>query len=260
MFQFARDYFTGMFFCPEKEFEPAVTTFPEHVQAITFQSRVSPHLCGYLLKAKGDAKGTVVHCHGNAGHVEDHVPLIQFLAEAGFNVLAFDYGGYGKSIGRPTPTNIVEDARAAVEFAESLELPGPRKIALFGQSLGGAAASGAMALRPEVKCLVMEGTFSTYLKMAKETRLGRFLFPLTPFVIPNQGPLHEMKKIGMRPILLIHGDIDEVVPPKFSKELNKAFPANTILHTFNNIGHLDGEENALYRKTIIDFLARHLAG
>ena len=110
MLQNLRDYFTGLFFRPDKEFEPAVPVFPEHVEEIYFSSTASPKIHGYLLRSKGQPRGTVVHCHGNAGEVGDHVPLVQFLADAGYNLLAFDYGGYGHSTGQPSPDNIVIDA------------------------------------------------------------------------------------------------------------------------------------------------------
>src|SRR5205823_15054208 len=137
---------------------------------------------------------------------------ISFLVEAGYNVFVFDYGGYGESEGRPSPEGIIQDTQAALAYARSRRDVDPSRLALFGQSLGGAAASGAMAHDTHVRCLILEGTFTTYREMAQATKLGKLLFFLTPLVIPDVGPKLDLPQIAPRPVLILHGEEDELIP------------------------------------------------
>jgi uncharacterized protein len=58
----------------------------------------------------------VLLCHGNAGNVGDRLPHVELLS-ATFDVLAFDYRGYGRSTGRPSEQGLYRDARAARDGA-----------------------------------------------------------------------------------------------------------------------------------------------
>ena len=57
--------------------------------------------------------GHVLICHGNGGNIGDRAPHASLLAAAGFDVLLFDYRGYGRSPGRPSEDATYADARAA---------------------------------------------------------------------------------------------------------------------------------------------------
>src|SRR5262245_15244832 len=113
MLQWAQAYFTGKFFPLYKEF---VTTAPGPIEfeSVQFPSITGKTLHGLFIPGRPPIHGTVVHCHGNAGTIKDHAPMVTFLSEAGFHVLVFDYGGYGKSEGHPTPLTIIDDTRAAL--------------------------------------------------------------------------------------------------------------------------------------------------
>src|SRR5258706_11994109 len=116
MRRWAQNYFTGMFFAPNKDFVPSTPTGTLNYEDVQFPSRSGHALQGFFLKSKSTPLGTVVHCHGNTGSIHDHAPLVQFLSEAGCNVLVFDYGGYGQSVGHPTPPSIINDARSALDY------------------------------------------------------------------------------------------------------------------------------------------------
>src|SRR5687767_7231535 len=76
-------------------------------------------LHGWWLPAQGDIHGTVLHVHGNAANISNHLPLVAWLPAAGFNVLTFDYRGYGRSSGKPTIQGLVDDTRAALAWLRS---------------------------------------------------------------------------------------------------------------------------------------------
>ena len=61
-------------------------------------------------------KATVLHLHGNAANVSNHLPLVSWLPARGYNVLMIDYRGFGRSEGKPSLDGIVDDAAAALAY------------------------------------------------------------------------------------------------------------------------------------------------
>jgi uncharacterized protein len=256
----ARRFFQGLFFYPDQDNLGLPPTKGLDYEDVRFRSG-DDELHGFLLKAKGPARGVVVHCHGNAGNVTAHFPLVGFLTAAGFDVLTFDYAGFGKSTGRPSLEGIEENARAALAYVLGRKDLRTDRVAIFGQSLGGAAAAAA-APHPSVKCLVLEATFTTYRDIAWATFIGRVLFFLVPGMIPDGGPARHLGAFAPRPVFLVHGNKDSVVRASFSRRLHDMFPAFTTLHIEPLVGHLTPglDESTSFGGEILNFLDRHLAG
>ena len=254
----ARRYFTGMFFYPDVDDFGSPGDLGITFEDVHFKSGVAD-LHGFLMRAAAPARGLILHCHGNAGNVTSHTSQVRFLVEAGYDVLTFDYAGFGRSSGQPSLPGIEDDARAALAFLLTrTDLPLDR-IAVFGQSLGGAAAAAA-AIHPAVRALILEATFTTYRHIAWSTVIGRSLFFLVPGVIPDGGPARQLKAFAPRPVLLIHGEADSVVSHRFSRRLHSMFPAFTTLETQADVGHLTpgATETSPFRNTVLIFLDRHL--
>ena len=104
-------------------------------ESVHFAAKDGPRLHGWFFPATGEPKGTVLHLHGNAGNITGHFAHIAWLPTEGWNVLCFDYRGYGESEGKVTRAGTVSDAHAALDYL--LKRPGgPARIVVFGQSLG----------------------------------------------------------------------------------------------------------------------------
>ncbi len=253
----AKKYFISLFFHPDRYVVTAPKYYRVDHEELFFLSHNDRRLHAYFLKSNGNPKGTVVHCHGNSGNISQHFPELLFLCRAGYNVFMFDYEGYGESEGIPSPAAIVHDAQAALEYVT--KRVDKNRIALFGQSLGGAAATEAMAKNNEVKCLILEGAFTTYREMAWATKLGKMLFFITPFLIPDRGPFKSIPDVAPRPVLIIHGDVDSKVPVRFARKLYNAAKEKKSLLIINGFHHLQGcEGTPEYEKTIVDFLKQNL--
>jgi alpha-beta hydrolase superfamily lysophospholipase len=82
-----------------------------------------------------DAVGTVLHAHGNAGNISGHFPFVGWLPARGWNVLCFDYRGYGRSTGRITRPGMVDDVRAAASYVHGRADVASNRVVLFGQSI-----------------------------------------------------------------------------------------------------------------------------
>jgi uncharacterized protein len=190
-------------------------------------------LHGWWVGARADALGHLLLCHGNAGNVGDRVLHAALLTATGFDVLLFDYRGYGRSSGRPSEEGTYRDARAALTCL--LEQPGvdPARVCYLGESLGGAVALDLALERPPAG-LVMLSAFTGV------RELGRLHYPFVPAaLVPDAYPtlrrVHELRA----PLLLLHGDRDDIVPLSQGRALFEAAPEPRRMHVFPGLGHND---------------------
>lgn len=237
-----------------------------HPELVQYSSLDGKLLTALYFKTDQTPKGTIVHFHGNYGNVSNHFPLSLFLLKYGFDVLAFDYEGYGASEGRPTPKNLVDDGIASVRYAQ-VHLRGPAAgVAVFGQSLGGAAAVVVAAEEPLVKAALIEAAFTGYADMAraalKRNILTWPLYPFAPlFMNHTYDPIRFVGRISPRPVFFIHGDQDRIVPVQMSKVLYEKAGEPKKLWIISGAGHLEAHRKAGadYEKAAADFFTTALS-
>lgn len=232
-----------------------------HPDLMQYPSANGKKLTALYFKTDQKPKGTVVHFHGNYGNVSSHFPLAVFLLKYGYDVLAFDYQGYGASEGKPTPENLVNDGISSVRFAqEHLRTPGTG-VAVFGQSLGGAAAIVVAAKEPLVRAIISEAAFSSHREIARKAlREHWFTWPFS-FVLPffanrSYDPIRYVASISPRPIFFIHGDQDTIIPLSMSQKLYEKAAEPKKLLIVPGAGHLGPRQksNAQYEKAVSEFL------
>ena len=146
----------------------------------------------------------------------------------GFNVLVLDYRGYGKSAGSPSLAGAQLDVDAALRTLLERREVDPKRIVLFGQSLGGALALHYAARGPRrdaLRAVIADSAFSDYRAIVREKLAGFFLtWPfqwLPAFTVDNDySPLTlRSQSVSPLPLLLIHGQRDTIVPPEHSERL-----------------------------------------
>jgi len=182
-----------------------------------------------------DPLASLLFCHGNAGNVSHRLENAYHLVRTGFQVLLFDYRGYGHSTGQPSEAGLYRDAEAA--WAYLLAHPGtagaPRLI--FGRSLGGAVAVelATRASSQGAAGLIVESTFSSI------RTLARLIFPLPLPDLPVK--YDSLAKIGRIrvPLLAIHGEEDELIPYADGRVLFEAAPEPKAWLPIPGAGHND---------------------
>jgi len=167
---------TVLFFQPQGGIFSDPANEGQKYEVIKFHSSDGTELSAMYFRAQGKAAGTVVHFHGNAQNMTAHYPYSSWLAEHGFNVFVFDYRGYGASGGNPSVAGAVEDGAAALMQVKKIPDVDARKIAVFGQSLGGALAVAAIvkAGGEPPAALVLDSTFYSYRGVASEVLQSRW--------------------------------------------------------------------------------------
>jgi len=99
-----------------------------------------PQLSGWWIPAASDSRYrryTVLYLHGQNGNLGDTISALAQLHEAGVNVFAFDYRGYGQSKpAHPSEAHWLEDAGWALDYLTETRHIDPHSIVLYGKDLG----------------------------------------------------------------------------------------------------------------------------
>lgn len=160
----------------------------------------------------------VVLFHGNAGNIAGRAWKAEILTKAGFAALLFDYRGYGRSEGRPSEAGLYADGRAAAAWAhETARRGGGAPVIYYGESLGCAIAieTSLSAGLPAPAGLVLEAPFASL------AAVGSYHYGWLPVRALLRTRYDNLEKIGRvrEPILVIHGENDQVIPPAQGRAL-----------------------------------------
>ncbi len=207
----------------------------EHVQEGYFRSQNGASLHYWLMGWKNNQpKAVVLQFHGNAQNVTSHAMSLGWLSHHNFQIIAFDYQGYGKSDGDKSVANALEDCYAAIqmanEHAQKLKVP----LVLYGQSLGGSLL--LKTLKDQAKqwnpnLVIVESSFYSYPMIARE-KLANFIitWPLqwmAYLLLPtsyNPGG-EDLKNLGHMSFLFLYSEDDPIVPIHHGRLLFDEIPS-----------------------------------
>lgn len=216
-------------------------------------------LHGWFVKAtQQPATATLLYCHGNGGNLTHVGWYAEALATKGFDVLVFDYRGYGRSAGALTDeAGIYADAEAAYEYLRREHGVAPERLALYGLSLGTTAAIDLAARKP-CAALVVESGLSSASEMAAAA------LPWLPSWLHWLGKnrFESAQKIAKArcPVLITHGTRDEVIPVAQGRKLFAAAPQPKQLEIIEGGTHnLIGDQGKVYFDKVIGFLHQTMA-
>ena len=205
----------------------------------------------------GKSNTTLLWLHGNAGNISDRVNNIAALnRRTGLGVLIVDYRGYGLSDGSPSEPGLYADAEAGFDYLESeLGLDPVEDIVLFGRSLGvGVAAE--VATRHTVRCVILESGFTSTTDMARATRPAWLVYALMPLISARFDTLSKIGNITS-PVMIIHGDHDDIVPFYMAEQLYEAAREPKRFHAVRGAMHNDVYEHGgpAYFNALSEFIA-----
>ena len=198
--------------------------------------------------------GTVVQLHGNAQNISSHYTSLLWLYRQGFELLTFDYRGYGRSDGKVNTGKIIADIKLVLEFIQKRNKRKEIPVILYGQSLGGILMPYALAEMkrdPIIRAAVIEGSFSSYQDLGKEIA-GNILFPLrylAGLLISDRYAVREsLPKLSPLHTIVVHGSADSVVPYSHGKEVFKLLRKPKSFLEIPEGGHLNWHHIEKYEK------------
>ncbi len=202
---------------------------------VSFNTQDGITLKGWFIAAKEPSDKTIILMHGWGMNRADIFKNTYFLHDLGFNLFYFDFRALGESGGKTSSIGYLEikDAVAAVNFLKQTYPNASARIGLYGLSMGGMVAICEAAHNPDIACVVAEATYYSFRRVVSRWAwVHRRVpyFPLMPIILhyirrqlkanpERYSPKYNISKIAPRPVFLIHGRYDNLVPAAQAKQL-----------------------------------------
>ncbi len=226
-------------------------------------SRVHLHFVQSSGAVPHRAETTIFYCHGNRDHLFHYWDRVEILYELGYQVLIFDYRGYGRSEDvEATEAGIYADAEAAYDHLLSLPQVNPDRVVFYGYSLGGApCVELASRYDDQPAALVTEAIFRSVEDLLQDSAGASLHASMgTDLRFDN---FAKIRDVGA-PILLLHGREDTFIRREYAVELFNRAAEPKALYLQPGAGHSTvpgdpGSENRqAYLDTVATFLDTHL--
>ena len=186
-------------------------------EEITLTTADSERLVAWHVAPRSD-RPVILYLQGNGGSLRHRVHRFARLVQDGFGVFAVSYRGFGGSTGSPSETGLLLDAAAGYAFCA--DRYGAERIVVWGELLGSGVAV-ALAGKHLVGRLILEAPFTSAADVA------RLSYPLIPVGLLMKDQFRSDARIGAItvPTLVLHGELDRVVPIAFGERLYAAIRA-----------------------------------
>ena len=237
-------------FFPIKGLETDLDTLEIPVKEISIQTSDDETLHTWLME-HSEPRADVLFFHGNGGNLSRWKDFLINLHRHSLTVFALDYRGYGKSTGSPTEEGLYQDADAFLRhYWNKIHRPN-RKVIYWGRSLGGAICAYATTVR-KPDAVILEASFPSKYSLLDHYPALKILGLLSEFKFPTAEFLEDIA----RPVLVIHGDRDKVVPLRQGQLLYDRLETEKYFHTIsaghNNLHQVDPDSYWEHINRLID--------
>ncbi len=218
----------------------------------------------FISPIEGGPYAVIVHFHGNGQNLSSHFVSLYWVLRHGYDVLIFDYPGYGPSEGEPSPKATMDAGKAALRFAQRLYPDTP--LAVLGQSLGGAVALRAVEeIKNEVSIchVTIDSSFPSYRQVVRSVlRKQWWTWPLQPLsflLFSDRYAPRNLDRLSI-PALVFHGEKDPIVDFELGMNLYEQLSEPKLFVKVEDEGHTQafvGKYRETHRKTYLAQLEAH---
>lgn len=219
-------------------------------------------LHGWYFKTNKKSKGTIIFLHGNSRNISTETEPMLWVLDEGFNLLVFDYSGYGASQGKPTIAGVLYDGLEFIDAVMKDNTIDKSNIIIHGQSLGGAVASHIARYSPyadKFKVLVMDSTFTSWRNIAKEVASKNFFtwmwqYPVYWDMPKEYSSTENLKNSKIPNTLIIHSKVDKLVGYSNAETLFYSAKENKKLLDDDFSAHARIIQNPRIKKEYIEYI------
>jgi hypothetical protein len=207
----------------------------------------------YFPSAAG--KGVVILSNGMVGEIPCYLFLTVLLYENGWDVVMYDYRGFGGSSGLPTIALLTPDLDAIVDW--TLARTGFAHVTLYGQSLGSIPSVALAVDRPDVvNAVVLDSPAAPGLLLSGLYTQGVLLAPALAAVAPPDFFTEDVITRVRQPVLVYLHEKDELLPPETVRAIYDRAGGPKRLVYFGGLGHYRGIffQTEAYVYALEDFL------
>ena len=260
---------TSLFFAPHAGpvNPPCDPALPCEETSFTVGDRSKVEAWWFRATTPGPPKAVVLVAHGNGWNLERQWKHVAKLPPRGFDVLLFDYEGFGDSEGRVTRAHARDDVLRALEIAKARAATLHVPVVVLGQSMGAALACEAMAGRDDIAAVVLDSPFSSWSGIAADAvASGRVTHAIAHAALwwtlgaTGRDPIDAVRDMKV-PLLIVSGGADDVTPPRMARALAGASHAEVLsLPDAPHVGRRTPEDEARVVDAEVAFFEKALAG
>lgn len=193
-----------------------------------------------------DPKGIILYAHGNAGSLSNWGDVSDIFLNYNYDLLIYDYRGYGKSGGNISEQNLYHDAN--VIYGELMKSYNENNIIVYGRSIGTGIAS-KVASEHNPRHLILESPYYNLPDLAKK------IFPFIPsFLLRYQFRNDQMIGAVKCPVTIFHGTFDEVIYFGSSLKLEKLMKVKDKIIPIVGGRHNDLANFEIYHQELANIL------
>ncbi|MDQ3704534.1 MAG: alpha/beta hydrolase [Chloroflexota bacterium] len=231
-------------------------------------------LKGWYIDSPGDKVILVMHGRNNNRAGGALLSIMKGLHDRGYDAFAFDFRAHGESGGERYSLGLHEtrDVAGALQY---LEGRGVSEVGGLGFSMGAATELLAAPNHPQMKALVSDSSFASLpglldKELPKASGLPGFFNPGILFMgkllydldLTSTRPVESLARLNDRPLFLIHGTEDALVPVSHAYDLQKAAAGNPnlefwVLEGAKHTGSYDKAPEE-YMQRLLAFYDKHL--
>ncbi len=227
-----------LIFFPEKLANEYKFEFNQNFEELNFKTADNNKLNGILFKSDS-SKGLIFYLHGNAGSLRSWGEIAKTYTGLNYDLFMLDYRGYGKSesfINSEkqfyTDIQLVYDSLKK-KYTES-------RIIILGYSIGTGPAT-KLASTNNSKLLILQAPYYSLKDMMQHN------YSLVPtFILKYSFETNRFLKECKMPVIIFHGNKDEVIYYESSLKLKELFKKKDTLITLSGQGHNGMSENPEY--------------
>lgn len=238
----------NLLYAPDARRVPPAAVGLSNVSEIVLQRPDGAQIIGWYGKAKAGRR-TVLYFHGNGGGLANRAARVAaYMAEEeGFFIVS--YRGYSGSTGRPSEQANVDDAKAAHDWLVEQGVSAA-DIVLYGESLGSGVAVQVAVDRP-VAGLILDAPFTSI------PAIGQHHYWYLPvgLLMLDRYPSRRLISRVRTPLLIIHGERDEVTPVGMGKQVFEAANEPKTLSIIAGAGHNDHHAHGAF-EIVQEWLAK----
>ena len=186
---------------------------PAEIEKVKITTEDKIELLGWFYNKNINKFKTILFFHGNAGSLENRTYKLNHFKDLEVNFLIIAWRGFSGNKGQPNENGLYKDAESAIKW---LKMKGinEENIILYGESLGTGVAV-EVAQNKKYAGVILESPFTSMVNMGKK------YYPFFPvhFLLKDKFESHKKIKNISVPILIMHGEVDKIVPYDMGKKM-----------------------------------------
>lgn len=235
-----------LIFYPEKLDRNYSFSFKQSFEEMNIDTYDNTILNGLLFKS-GQSKGLIFYLHGNAGSLKEWGKIAPVYTSLGYDIFFLDYRGYGKSSGNINSQEELFDDLQLV-YNKLLKRYNENSIIVLGYSIGTCPAT-MLASNNEPRLLILQAPYHDL------TGVIQGICPIVPsFTIRYKLETYRYLKDCKMPVVVFHGDKDNVIDYSNSLRLKEELKNTDTLITLKEEGHNTITESKVYRERLAELL------